>query len=429
MNLTALRALVLKDLHVQLTDRRTLIMTILLPIAFASFFGMLFGGEKGEAEVSAVSLLWVDEDQSEISRRIGGRLGHDPALRIEDVSAATARERIGEGKAQAAVVLRRGFADAARSAIAGQGEKPVLEWWRDPSLSTVIQLVRGRLTGHFVQVIEQQFFARSGDLQRSDELLQWLEQRGDLPEDQRAAVKAMRESVAKYGGSLGGASTEPAASALPYRLEEMAVTSAGDTEYNGYSHAFAGNGVQFVLFGAIESGVAILTERHRGLWRRLRAAPISRGTLLLARVISGAILSLLALMVLYLFGWAVFGVRIEGSALGFAAICLAYALTASTFGLMLATLGKTPTAARAPAIFAVLIMAMLGGSMVPSFLFPPWMQRLTVAVPARWALDGLEAVTWRGHGAAAVLCPCAALAGFSAAFAAVALARFRWDVD
>ena len=49
-----------------------------------------------------------------------------------------------------------------------------------------------------------------------------------------------------------------------------------DAPYNGYAHSFAGMGVQFILFMGIELGIGMLLERQRGLWKRLRAAPLSR---------------------------------------------------------------------------------------------------------------------------------------------------------
>jgi ABC-2 type transport system permease protein len=72
-------------------------------------------------------------------------------------------------------------------------------------------------------------------------------------------------------------------------------------------------------------------------------------------------------------------------------------------------------------------MVMLGGAWVPTFVFPEWLQRLTVVMPTRWAVDGLDAMTWRGLGLDAALAPVGVLLAFAALFAALALARFRWE--
>ena len=52
---------------------------------------------------------------------------------------------------------------------------------------------------------------------------------------------------------------------------------------------------------------------------------------------------------------------------------------------------------------------MLGGAWVPTFVFPRWLQNLTAVVPTRWAIDGLDATTWRGLGLASVVWPIAFL--------------------
>jgi ABC-type multidrug transport system permease subunit len=50
-----------------------------------------------------------------------------------------------------------------------------------------------------------------------------------------------------------------------------------------------------------------------------------------------------------------------------------------------------------------------------------------VVVPARWAVDGLDAMMWRGIGWTGAVTPSLVLLGFAAAFGAIALSRFRRD--
>jgi ABC-2 type transport system permease protein len=64
---------------------------------------------------------------------------------------------------------------------------------------------------------------------------------------------------------------------------------------------------------------------------------------------------------------------------------------------------------------------------VPSFLFPEWVQTATLVVPTRWAIDGFDAVTWRGLGLAGALGPMAVQAGFALVFGGVAIWKFRRD--
>jgi ABC-2 type transport system permease protein len=216
---------------------------------------------------------------------------------------------------------------------------------------------------------------------------------------------------------------------IPFEVKREAVTARRGTPYNAYAHSFAGMGVQFILFLGIEMGVGLLLQRRDGLWKRLRAAPLSRAVLLGGRAASTALLSLFILGVLFLFARVVFGVRVDGSLAGFVAVCVAFSLMTAAFGLLIASLGKTPDSTRGLAIVATLFLVMLGGAWVPTFIFPPWLQTLTAVVPTRWAVDGLDATTWRGLGFGAVAWPVAFLFGTALACGALAVARFRWESD
>jgi ABC-2 type transport system permease protein len=76
-----------------------------------------------------------------------------------------------------------------------------------------------------------------------------------------------------------------------------------------------------------------------------------------------------------------------------------------------------------------LILVMLGGAWVPSFLFPEWLQRVTEYVPTRWAVDGFDAMTWRGLPLHDAVAPTIILLGWSVLFALIAVWRFDWADD
>jgi len=213
---------------------------------------------------------------------------------------------------------------------------------------------------------------------------------------------------------------------MPYTVKEEPIT-AGAVAYNGYAHSFGGMAVQFLLFAMANMGVEMLLERQKGLWKRLRSAPISRVALLGGKILSGAIISVMVLLVCFAFAMIVFKVKIQGSVAGFLAVSIACGLMASTFGVLVAALGNTPATARGMTTLAVLMMVMLGGAWVPTFVFPAWLQQATLVVPVRWAVDGLDAMTWRGIGVSGSLVPSLVLLGFAAVFSALALTRFRWE--
>jgi ABC-2 type transport system permease protein len=434
MSTTALRALVRKDLQVFFSDRRAVLMSFAVPIAIASFFGFLFGGQSGKSKGSRIPIQIVDQDNGTISREVTSNLAADKTLEVKSTSADAAREAVRKGKAVVAVILPSGFGVAAGKAFFSAAKKPELELLYDPSHAAELGMVRGILTQHVMQAVSKETFNGKQGRAAMKEALENLDQNQKMAEEDKKILRDMFRGIDKWYERADreqdkGNESAMGSFTMPYDVHEEAITSGKEVAYNGFAHSFAGMGVQFMLFMALDMGISVLTQRQRGLWKRLRAAPLSRHLLLMSRALSGTIIALMILLAGFAFGRVVFGVRIEGSLVGFLAVCVACALMASGFGLLVAALGKTPEATRGLAIFVTLIMVMLGGAWVPSFIFPPWLQKFTLVIPTRWAVDGLDAMTWRGLGVGAAIGPVGVLLTFAILFGVLATARFRWDAD
>jgi ABC-2 type transport system permease protein len=430
MSLIPLTAMVRKDLQLFFSDRRSVIVSFVVPIAIASFFGAVFSGGGQDREPIRIAVAIVDQDGSAISKAIVAGAETDKNLKVAKPTVDEARESVKQGRTAVAVVIPKGFGDASGQAFFGDGVKPVLTLLHDPSKSTELAMVRGVMTQHVMEAVSQEMFGGDQGRQLIERTLPHIQSSATMAPDRKRLLVDMLGSVQKfYKDQPAGAQGAPARRGLtmPYTVNEEAMTAGSNIAYNGYAHSFAGMAIQFLLFAMANMGVEMLLERQRGLWGRLRSAPISKTTLLLGKAVSGALISLMILLVSFGFAMIVFKVRIQGSAVGFLGIAIACAVMASTFGLLVAALGNSPATARGVTTLAVLMMVMLGGAWVPTFIFPAWLQQFTLVVPVRWAVDGLDAMTWRGIGLSGALMPVVVLAAFAAAFWTIAASRFRWQ--
>ncbi len=132
-------------------------------------------------------------------------------------------------------------------------------------------------------------------------------------------------------------------------------------------------------------------------------------------------------LIIYLAAALIFKVRIEGSVAGFVVIAIAFCLLNAAFGLMLATLGRSPSTTRGLSLMVTLLLVMVGGAWVPAFIFPRWLQTASLFTPTRWAVDGLDAVTWRGLPLQAALAPAGVLLFSALVCLLIAIVRFRWE--
>jgi ABC-2 type transport system permease protein len=386
--MTAFIALVRKDILQYLGNRRALVMSLVAPVLIAAFFGSLFGSKS--AGPADIPVALTDLDGSAVSRQVVAALQAEPALKLSLLNATQAKGEVQAGHVRAWVTLPAGFGAQAGAALLGGSGKPEIELVFDPSQNTLVPLLRGLLAQHAMQVVGRNAFGGAD---------------------------------AKAGAGGPGLS-------LPFTLRETEAAKdrldrgAG---YNSYAHSFAGMGVQFILLLGVDIGIGLLAMRQLGLWKRLRAAPLSKAQLLGSRMASCAVIAFGVFVFLFVVAIAGFGVRVQGSLPGLLMVMAAYGVMTATFGLMLAAIGRTPEATRGLAILATLLMVMVGGAWVPSFIFPPWLQTVSAFTPTHWAVEGLDAMSWRGLPFSAALLPTGALLGFALLFGGFALARFAWD--
>jgi ABC-2 type transport system permease protein len=377
MPLTAFLAMVRKDLLLFFSDRRAVIVAFAVPIFIGSFIGSITGGS-GSNERPHVQVAIADEDRSAMSKAIVANVYADTSLRVTAVDAVETRARVRKGESAVGVIIPPGFGDGTVRALRNRdAARPQLSIVYDPSRQIETQLVQVAMEQHIIGAIT-------------------------------SALNLPRPSP-------------------PFTVSAEALTSRDNVPYNGYAHAFAGMGIQFLLFSALNLGIEMLVERERGLWARLRSAPVSRFLIIGGKIASISIVSLMTLLVSFGFAMLMFKVRIAGSVIGFLAVSIACSMMAAGFGLLVAAVGNSPKTARGVSTLAALVMVMLGGAWVPTFVFPRWLQQVTLVVPVRWAVDGLDATTWRGLGLTSAAVPTLVLLAFAVVFTAISLARFRWE--
>src|SRR5262249_10860673 len=316
-------AMVRKDLQLFFSDRRSVIISFVVPIAIGSFFGAVFASGGQNRQPARIAIAIIDQDGSTISKAIVAGAEADENLRVSKPTEEEARDFVRRGRIAVAVVIPPGFGDASGRAFFGNGEKPELKLLHDPSKTTEFAMVRGVLTQHVMEAVSREMFSGDQGKELVEKTIPQVES-SSMPDEQKKLLVEMLGSVQKYYRERDPSSAQGAGRrggiTMPYTVHEEAMTAGSNIAYNGYAHQFAGMAIQFLLFAMANLGIEMLLERQRGLWGRLRSAPVSKVTLLSAKAISGTLISLLILLVSFGFAMIVFSVRIQGSVVGFLGI-------------------------------------------------------------------------------------------------------------
>jgi ABC-2 type transport system permease protein len=412
-------ALAVKDLRLLLRNRGDLFFVLGWPLLLAVFFGVIFSGPSQGRSPLAVAV--VDLDGTDGSRDFGERLAEGAGLSVLRTSTREeAATLVRQGKRVAFVVLTPGFGAAAARPFQGPG--PKVEIGVDPSRTAESAMLEGLLAQQAAAGLQKVM----GDPEASRKIV-------------RDSLNALRLAPP---GSASRSDTERFLNELERFLERSPPREGAGPSFQPLTveskpvaverraprHSFEFTFPQGILWGimacAANFGIGLVAERAAGTLLRLLAAPLSRRELLLSKALGCFAAILMVEILLLAVGVAFFGVRPVSPGL----LALALLSAAAAFvGIMmlLAALGRTEQAASGAGWAALLVMAMLGGGMVPLFVMPPWMLVASNASPAKWAILGFEGALWRGFSPAEMALPCAILWGVGAACFAAGARSFR----
>lgn len=343
-------------------NRVSLSLVLLLPVLFFSVFAAVFSSRE-QITAGTVEIAVVDEDQSAASvrllaaleRRDGVHLtrsadGNGRPLDRETAAGLVAMPRFDEDdKVPVALVIPSGFGDTFAAAAADRSAE--VELLADVSNPVAHRVVSGLLEAVSLEMAAEQLGA--GPLRRSGFAVELV----DVVGGARPGQEGGRSLIAFYA---------------------------------------AGIAVMFLLFSVTGASGALLDEEENGILERVLNSGAGMGRILLAKWIYLSLLGLAQVTVM--FGWAALVFDLDlwtpHHLAGFALMSVVTAASASAFALVLATLCRDREQQRGLSRIIVLIMSAMGGSMLPRFMMPEWMQQIGLVTFNAWALDGYEKVFW-----------------------------------
>ncbi|HAE13550.1 MAG: ABC transporter permease [Chitinophagales bacterium] len=337
-----------KDLYIFFADKKALFLTLLLPIGLITLFAFAFGGVgQSASEPNPVILQYSDLDNSPASAALIARLDSISGIRMEAVDTAAGMENIRKGNRIALLVIDQGL----EPALAQQSALPAHLFF-DESQAMEVSILQNMLRGMLGQ---------------------------------------MRATAAPAPESAGH--QEPEASNL------QMVSVVGDETSNwGLIQAVAGTAIMMLLFSVSAIGASIIEEKEQGVLRRLLQSPQPAFSLLNGKLIFATIIALFQLVVMFLFAWMAFGLPVGMNLPGLILMIVVTALCCSSFGVLLASVADSKRQADSLGTIIILFMSAIGGSMIPLYIMPGFMQDIAVISVNYWSIQGFYDIFWRQLG-------------------------------
>ena len=375
----------LKDMLQSFRSRSSLMFMFVVPVLITGLFVFLFGGfssPEGEMEVSipTIYVQVVNLDRSEES--MGGVLVDIlqseeipiPMEVTEAADAAAAREAVDFQEAGIAVIIPENFS----AALSQPGEKAVVELYKDPTLSLGPSFITAMINQFAESFSGIRIAAEVAEGQLEAEGLVWDE------ELEAAFIAAYVEEISAYGSEEAVLQTES------FTGEVKQGTDIGSI----IQTIMAGMSVFYAFFTGANVMHSIVREEENGTLPRLFTTATAFRTVLYGKFLAAALVVLIQVSVLLLFGSLVFKFS-WGEPLLVVLTVLGITLSAASFGIFLISLVKNPAQtgiALGGGVSTTGMIGMLGVMTAGMPNAPAFIDQLTLIVPQGWAVRMIEDV-------------------------------------
>jgi len=389
-----------KDLRETARDRLSLIFTVLMPLAFTAFFGLLFGG----GDVGRLPLAVWDADGGAAATRLVAELRESPIVHVDVKEGDAFEQWMADERAAAGLVIPRGYSDAVAS-----GE-------------------RADLTIVATQGV-------SGASTLASEVRSLAARQATVEVAAKAAAEAVWSTRSMPAGAQEGVIADAAAAARPVIERALARptvstrvvaagAAAGQTP-SGFVLSSPGMMVNFILFSLMTAGIALIVERQNGTLQRLMTTRLRRSQLIGGKVAGMFLLTFAQQALLIGVAQLFFGVDYLRGPAALLVMMVSLSLVASTLGLLLAALLKSEQALVATTVLVSMAVAALSGAWFPLEITGEAFRSVGHVLPTAWILDGLRGIVVRGFGVADVLPAFWVSLAWAAGFFVLAVWRFR----
>jgi len=397
MSLAILRAAFL----LLLRDRGALLMALVVPVVFFLIFAEIFATAAGDQLQLRIAL--VDEVKSDESVRLLRALTAEPAIRIVpgQLTRASARDLVRRGTADVGLIVR---ADGEDLATASGLAAPPLLLLVDPSRSVTATVLAGQLQRAYFTALPDLAVGRVADLIGTEFTEFTPAQRAEI----EAGLADLRKSASEAaGGRPAGWSFED--------LMERDNVAGQNAALNNVAYYAGAVAFMFLLFAAAQGALGILDDQEAGILDRIAAGPGGIDVVINGRFLFLVLQGLVQTCLIFGVAWLAYGVDVPGNFGPWLMISASSAVLAAGIGLLLVTGCQTRAQAQVLPTVVILIMSAIGGSMVPRFFMPQWLQQLGWVTPNTWALEAYSGVFWRSEPALQLLPICFSLFGIGIA--------------
>jgi ABC-2 type transport system permease protein len=415
LNLSVASSVARKDLKILLKERGTLLYLFVLPLLFILALGGTAGmGDTPEAGAIPLPIVNLDAG-SEASQTMLDALNQSGGIQPELYEEEEARAAFDKGGIKRMLTIP---SDYGADLEAGRTVTLQLVNASDASY-TKSELVHRVITGV------------TADLSLQSQLISSFRQMADMQAGSSQEQQAFTTEIIidQAQSQFERSRTEPLLGLQEIWPQHLL---AGDEEeVNPLDMYVPGFAVLFIFLTAQTTAQSIYEEKEIGSFRRLLAAPISKLTILMGKMVPNFITGLIQIVVLFGAGIYLFPVigldpmTLGNDFLAFALVCFVVLLSSTSLGVLIAGVARTKAQISA---FSQVVLWIFGFAAI-------WLDKfaqispfdiISKLIPHTWANGAYLDLIVRGQGLTEVMPSLLVLCGFTLVFFVVGFWRFDY---
>ena len=357
-----------KDLKLFLHDKRSVLLTFLLPVILITLFALAYGSIGSyDGRSEPVELLVADLDMTGSSEEIVNKIDSLEDIVVVVSDSVRSRELVTTGEYVSALLIYKGFQDSLR-----YGSSLPVELIYDRSREMEIGILQQNLISTIMSF--------TGEIIVNSSIERYVQDQ--FPDIDKSTRDAILKTVRRKDDNE-----------LAVKWTSI-VGERNDTKL-GLIQAVAGTAILMLLFSVAGVGTSILEEKENGTIKRLLYSPLKGSTILYSKMLFAFFISVLQLTAMFIFAWLVLNMDMNVSMSGLILMIISTSFAVSSMGIFLAAIAKTRHQAQNLSTIIILVMSAIGGSMIPMFIMPAILQKIALISVNYWGIQGFYDLFWR----------------------------------
>lgn len=384
----------IKEILLLKRDSGGLVIIFLMPLLLIITITLIQDSTFRNLEGAKVPILFIDNDQSEVSKLITKELESTKAFSIvKDTNEKDVEKAVFSGNYQMAIVIPKDLSKNLNANIESKVQKVVSSFGLEPDSASIITRVpeAKEINIYFDPATNGGF--KNSVMTSINKMVFEIEN---------------KKIYTAFQDQLG--TTEELDNKSLINFKEI-TPHKGNTELlpNSVQHNVPAWALFAMFFIVVPLSINLVKEKTQGTSIRILSSPTSYSIHILGKTATYIIICMIQFLLMLVVGVYLFPImglpqfEVTGKMFSLLTITFFSSLAAIGFGILVGTFANTQEQSAPFGATSVVVLAALGGIWIPVFLMPEFMQAIAKFSPMNWGLEAYYDIILRSTGFGSII--------------------------